>query len=341
MFMRFPIDAVFVGRPDADGCGAVVVRAPRAARVDRARAAGPRRGRRPGAAGRARSRPAPATPGAGDAAPTSDDAGVQRIPARCAAWQPVTWARRLAALDLAFPAPVRGCGREGDPICARCLPAARRAARSACRDPFGLPARPAGAAAPARVVRPVRGAVRGALHHLKYAGERRLAEPLGAAVARAGRGSASGGDLLVAGAGPRRRARQRGYDQAELIAASAARRSRPARASSARAGARRSPSSSSTGGRAANVAGAFRVRDVDFGGCASGGSLGRPRRRRRDHRLRRWLPALTPSRRRARSRSRRSRWPASADGQRLGGPRGYTRSRRLMLDDRRRPGGDA
>ena len=53
MFMRFPIDAVFVGRPDADGRPApVVCRPSRPADVDRARAVRARRARRAGAAGR-------------------------------------------------------------------------------------------------------------------------------------------------------------------------------------------------------------------------------------------------------------------------------------------------
>ena len=57
----------------------------------------------------------------------------------------------------------------------------------ACRPgvPIGLPGRHPRAAAPARVVcAAFRGVVRDALHQLKYAGEQRLAEPLGAAIAR-------------------------------------------------------------------------------------------------------------------------------------------------------------
>ena len=52
MFMRFPIDAVFVSRPDADGVRRVRSIHRFAARVDRAGAAGARRRRRARAADR-------------------------------------------------------------------------------------------------------------------------------------------------------------------------------------------------------------------------------------------------------------------------------------------------
>jgi ComF family protein len=65
--------------------------------------------------------------------------------------------------------------------------------------------------------------VRGALHDLKYAGERRLAEPLGAAVARRWRRAGVGADLVVPVPVHAERERRRGYDQAALIAAVAAR----------------------------------------------------------------------------------------------------------------------
>jgi ComF family protein len=62
---------------------------------------------------------------------------------------------------------------------------------------------------------------RRALHALKYAGERRLAGPLGAAVAARWRVAGAGGDLLVPVPVHAARRRERGYDQAELIAAAA------------------------------------------------------------------------------------------------------------------------
>ena len=61
------------------------------------------------------------------------------------------------------------------------------------------------------------------LHALKYAGERRIAEPLGEAVARRWRVAGAGGDVLVPVPVHEGRRRQRGYDQAALIAEVAAR----------------------------------------------------------------------------------------------------------------------
>ena len=69
---------------------------------------------------------------------------------------------------------------------------------------------------------PFGGTLRRALHALKYAGERRLARPLGEAVARRWRAAGAGGDLLVPIPVHASRRRERGYDQAELIAAAAA-----------------------------------------------------------------------------------------------------------------------
>ena len=68
---------------------------------------------------------------------------------------------------------------------------------------------------------PFNGTLRRALHALKYAGERRLAEPLGEAVARRWRAAGAGGDLLVPIPVHASRRRERGYDQAELITAAA------------------------------------------------------------------------------------------------------------------------
>ena len=65
---------------------------------------------------------------------------------------------------------------------------------------------------------PFTGTVRAALHALKYAGERRLAEPLGEAAAARWRRVAAGGDFVVPVPVHADRARERGYDQAVLIA---------------------------------------------------------------------------------------------------------------------------
>jgi ComF family protein len=71
---------------------------------------------------------------------------------------------------------------------------------------------------------PFSGPVRAALHGLKYAGERRLTEPLAAAVAARWRAAGAGGELLVPVPVHAERARRRGYDQAVLLTVEISRR---------------------------------------------------------------------------------------------------------------------
>ena len=125
-------------------------------------------------------------------------------------------------LDLAFPARCPGCGREGVPICAACIPALDARLDQPAGIAIGLPSD-----LPAPILQlewcaPFGGLVRRALHQLKYAGETRLAVPLGEAVARRWARISAGGDVLVPVPVHADRARQRGYDQAELIAREAA-----------------------------------------------------------------------------------------------------------------------
>src|SRR6476620_10445982 len=126
------------------------------------------------------------------------------------------------ALDAAFPATCAGCGREGAAICDRCLPAldARRGLPGG--TPLGLLSD-----VPAPLLQldwcaPFDGTVRRALHVLKYAGVRRLAVPLGEAVARRWQEVGAGGEALFPVPVHETRRRERGYDQAELIAGVAA-----------------------------------------------------------------------------------------------------------------------
>ena len=125
----------------------------------------------------------------------------------------------------------------------RCLPRARaagaRASRSAgeCRPaldvrlqavpgvPIGLPGgHPAAARSSWSGARRSPASTRRALHALKYDGERRLAPVLGAAVARRWARAGAAGDVLVPVPASPDRVRDRGYDQAALIAAEAGRR---------------------------------------------------------------------------------------------------------------------
>ncbi len=69
---------------------------------------------------------------------------------------------------------------------------------------------------------PYQGILRSALHALKYGGEQRIARPLGEAVAARWMRAGAGGDAIVAVPVHESRRRVRGYDQAELVAASAA-----------------------------------------------------------------------------------------------------------------------
>jgi ComF family protein len=125
-------------------------------------------------------------------------------------------------LDLALPARCPGCGAEGPPICAACLPALDARLELPAGIAIGLPSDVPPPLLQLEWCAPFTGLIRNALHELKYAGEKRLATPLGAAIARRWRRVGAGGDLLVPVPVHADRARSRGYDQAELIARAAA-----------------------------------------------------------------------------------------------------------------------
>jgi ComF family protein len=165
------------------------------------------------------------------------------------------------ALDVAFPAACSGCGREGEPLCSACLPALDARLRLPGGTPIGLPADLPPPLLQLEWCAPFAGPVRAALHDLKYGGERRLARPLGQAVARRWRRVSEGATLVVPVPVHAERERRRGYDQAALIAAAAAadlglpcvRALERKRATIAQFELGRED-------RAANVAGAFRLR---------------------------------------------------------------------------------
>jgi ComF family protein len=126
-------------------------------------------------------------------------------------------------LDLALPALCPGCGAEGAPLCARCAPALHARAGLPAGTPLGLGEGPPEPLVQLEWCAPFTGVVRSALHALKYAGERRLAVPLGEAIAARWRAAGAGGELLVPVPVHERRRRERGYDQAELLAREAGR----------------------------------------------------------------------------------------------------------------------
>ena len=174
--------------------------------------------------------------------------------------------RRLtsAALDLAFPARCSGCGREGEPLCAVCLPALDARLRLPGGTPIGLPADLPAPLLQLEWCAPFSGSVRAALHDLKYAGERRLAEPLGAAVARRWARVGIGAQVVVPVPVHAERERRRGYDQATLLAAVAAGHlGLPLAFALERGRVTVAQFELGRDQRAANVAGAFRLRAAD------------------------------------------------------------------------------
>jgi ComF family protein len=123
-----------------------------------------------------------------------------------------------AALDLALPAECVGCRREGPPLCRNCLPALDLRRHAAAGVALGLPAELPAPLLQLEWCAPFTGVTRRALHALKYGGERRLAAPLGEALADRWAAAGAGGDLLVPVPASPDRVRQRGYDQAALLA---------------------------------------------------------------------------------------------------------------------------
>jgi ComF family protein len=164
------------------------------------------------------------------------------------------------AFDLALPPNCAGCGLEDELLCPACRPALEARLERPGGVAIGLLAE-----IPAPLIQlewcgPFAGPVRTALHALKYGGERRLALPLGTALATRWRHAGVGGDVVVPVPVHADRARERGYDQAVLLAEVAARdlglpfapvleRHRPTRRQF----------DLDRGARAGNVAGAFRL----------------------------------------------------------------------------------
>ena len=166
-------------------------------------------------------------------------------------------------LDAAFPAACAGCGVEGAPLCAACLPALAARRGTPPGVPLGLPSSVPLPLLQLEWCAPYAGVVRSAIHALKYAGERRLAVPLGAAIAARWAEAGAGGQVLVPVPIHAERLRHRGYDQAVLLAEAAAADLRlPAVTALARARPTRPQFELGRERRAENVADAFRVLDA-------------------------------------------------------------------------------
>ena len=179
-----------------------------------------------------------------------------------------------AALDLAFPAACAGCGREGQPLCAACQPALDARLDLPGGTPIGLPADLPAPLLQLEWCSPFAGSTRAALHQLKYGGEQRLAQPLGEAIARRWRRVGEGASVVVPVPVHMDRERQRGYDQAALIAQVAAgslglpyvRALLRVRATVAQFELGRDQ-------RATNVTGAFRIRGNGDGAAGAAGAI--------------------------------------------------------------------
>ncbi|MBI2755708.1 MAG: ComF family protein [Chloroflexi bacterium] len=127
-----------------------------------------------------------------------------------------------------FPARCLGCGRRGQPLCHACEPslalvegpvcsrcALPRWNDRDCRGCKGLPA----ALATVRGVYVYQGAARAAVHRLKFRGDRALAPWMSARLATAARQHPLQADLVVPVPLASDRLRERGYNQALLLAA--------------------------------------------------------------------------------------------------------------------------
>ena len=164
-------------------------------------------------------------------------------------------------LDVALPPACAGCGAEGLALCRRCGRALVVRLALPAGVPIGLPSTTPMPLAQLEWCAPFSGPVRAALHGLKYAGERRLAEPLAAAVAARWGAAGAGGDLLVPVPVHAERARRRGYDQAVLLTIEVARRLELPWLAALERTRNTSPQFDlGRGARRANVAGAFAVR---------------------------------------------------------------------------------
>ena len=170
---------------------------------------------------------------------------------------------RLATrlLDAALPARCPGCGAEGPPICATCATGLDARLELPAGIAIGLPSDVPPPLLQLEWCAPFSGIVRTALHELKYSGEQRLAEPLGAAIARRWTKVGAGGDVLVPVPVHADRRRRRGYDQAELLArAAAAAMNVRCAAVLERSRATIAQFDLDRSARATNVAGAFRLK---------------------------------------------------------------------------------
>jgi len=136
-------------------------------------------------------------------------------------------------VDLVYPARCVHCGRPGQLLCDRCLSEAPRLGRSVCRrcaQPLAIPSLCGSCAFDPAVLSTTLavfqfgGAIRAAIHALKYSDLRSIAPVLGALLTTDPRFAELEADIVVPVPLHRKRLRTRGYNQSELIGRVVARR---------------------------------------------------------------------------------------------------------------------
>tara|TARA_B100000809_G_scaffold262072_1_gene312231 strand:- start:2099 stop:2755 length:657 start_codon:yes stop_codon:yes gene_type:complete len=112
-----------------------------------------------------------------------------------------------SALDMLFPPKCAGCGKEGSYLCDVCIAESPKAPDTAAEGLKSI-------IAPFQMV----GAAREVVHCLKYNGLRVMAEPMGVAMAQHLKRHQVSPDIIVPVPLHRKRLRERGYNQAGLLA---------------------------------------------------------------------------------------------------------------------------
>jgi len=128
-----------------------------------------------------------------------------------------------AVLDLLLPPRCPGCDREGEVLCVACRRLLERRLAEPAGVPLGLDSPLPRGLVQLEWCASFSGPARAALHALKYDGERRLAEPLGLLLARRWARAGVGGEILVPVPIHSQSRRERGFDQAEVLAGVAGR----------------------------------------------------------------------------------------------------------------------
>ena len=112
-----------------------------------------------------------------------------------------------SALNLLFPPKCAGCGKEGSYLCDVCIAESPKAPDIPAEGLESI-------IAPFQMV----GAVREVVHRLKYSGRRVMAEPMGVAMGQHLKRHQISPDIIVPVPLHRKRLRERGYNQAGLLA---------------------------------------------------------------------------------------------------------------------------